>query len=320
MKITIKKLSAFLLAVLFFSCSKEQENSYESHALENKELKLSFANFEEFENKINELSQKNDGDLETWIREYNPNALLIELKNDTLIDSFYEYLPNAYKAVFDKEGEITVNNKKVRLVDGNLYEYSTEKSFDHGSKLIGSISIDAIDTKTKKNLALRTYLDGNDLDAKYQHEFWGSRKEDCSGNNTNMYNSNYKYKYVHELYTVTTRHGSTGISRLYLRMKLEYKFKRRDWKRAGEKRDINVSMNLQNISFTNRGFSVPISGQNFVNHNFNCTNDREILLKYTPNSFIWQSGDILQWSVSTSGTITHQIHGGYNKWVNNAIW
>lgn len=202
----------------------------------------------------------------------------------------------------------------------NLYEFHVDDNIEtlkkNVTKLIpiGKIEVKINDISDDKSTH-RTNIGQNLLDGRHQYEFYGYNYIDCSNNYRSM---NALFKYVHELMTVQTVYPQTAaLSRLYLRIKLEYKAS--SWKSAGEPRDINVNLNISgtDLHFAN-GVIVPIHGSDIVNYNYSCSGDQTILLKESDGYGIGAGNPY--WGVQVTGTIDHQLHGGYYHWTNYATW
>ncbi len=317
-------LTVLSLTFLLQSCTR---NEIDSASTEKIELKVknertNFENYQVFNEKIDELSRLNNEELEQWIRENNPNSLYDELKGDpTLNDEYLKDLPDAYKAIFNSDSEIVMSNKIIWLNKEKLYEFNIsddtrllKNSLDK-LKQIGSIKINFSDPKrvSDNSLSNRVSIGQNQLDARYQHEFRGVYYYNCEGTRID---NNARFKYVHELMTVQTVFGAAGASKLYLRVKLEWKGRRR-WKPASEPRDINININLSGTYLRfNNGVVITISGPNSISLNYTCSGDKTILLKSSDSYGLL--GGAPNWSVQSTGTISHKLHSAaVSSWSNN---
>lgn len=305
---------ALLLILLFTNCSNPSPVSNEEikTEIEIEPNRIIFKNFDEFNNLINKLENLNIDELESWIIENNKNSLYFSLKEDQDTDSknnFLNNLPNSYKAVFNENFEIIISDKIVLLNKGKLFSFeienytsSTQLDLDN-MEPVGNIQISFLDSEEADNRLMRTNIGQNQLEARYQYEFNGNYYYDCSGN--------YRYtgarlKYVHELMTVQTTFGYAAYSKLYLRVKLEWRGRRR-WKAAGEPRDFTVNINLTGTYLAfNNGLVIDTFGSNSYYQTFTCSGDQTILLK-SSDSYGLQGGAPI-WSVETSGSISHKLH------------
>ncbi|MGS0525658.1 hypothetical protein ACU8V7_11100 [Zobellia nedashkovskayae] len=294
--------------------------------VEKVEQRVTFSNYGEFLKTKSDLAELSEDELDLWLSENNKYSLLSYLENSDVVDNYLSGLPKVYLALFNSNSEMGIGDKVVWLHEGNLYSFEETDDIEalkiNFSSLepTGSITISS-QLLSGNDISSKATLGGNSVDARYQREFRGSSKVDCSGKKSNMGSSNYTYKYIHELKTVKIRDGFTVVAELYLNIKMEYKYKNRSWKSAGEKRDINVAVQFPNITFKNAGRTIPINKVSTHYKNYTCSNNQEIRLAYTPQSYdVYYNPDSPQWEVSGSGTITHKIHGGYNSWTNYVNW
>jgi len=290
---------------------------------------LSFSSFEDFNNSIVELSQMEDEELLTWEKENNPNSLLTTLSEKGFdSDSYLNNLPNSYKAIFNGNSQILVEDKVIYMdEEGKLYEFPKTSNLENlktqikAQEPLGSINVSyiALDKTTDGNASSRVTMGPNTLNAKYQFAFPGSYYKDCGSNTPRALGA--EFKYVHELQTVETRLPlCIAGAQLFLRMKLEYRFRsNRPWQAAGEKRTINVNLNLNGVTLNN-GTNIQLSGSDYVTGSYTCSGDKTILLKYTPNSYDTCLSYTANWSIATSGTLSQAMNGGYNPWSHSANW
>lgn len=315
------KLCLLFASLLLFSCSDNQEEISTSESLSQPKKEttiLHFKTFEEFNKKIDELSNLEDGELDRWVYENNPNSLYFIASENESLNS----LPNSYKAILNSNSEFILGNKVVWYHLGKLYEFKENDNINklkqHPENLnaVGEINV-TIQKLSNNNAQARTNIGQGQVEARHQLEFRGTQFKDCSNNYRTI---NGIYKYVHELMTVQSTYYSSGAySRLYLRVKLEWYAGRRKWRSASEPRDININLNLTGtqLKFAN-GVIINTTGSDNVNVNYTCSGDKTILLK-TSDGYGREGGDPF-WSVQTSGTIDHQLHGGYHSWLNYAVW
>ncbi len=322
-------LTVLSLTFLLESCTSNEIDSTSTEKIELKEQneRIDFETSQLFNKKIDELSNLNKEELEEWIRENNPNSLYDQLKGDpALNDEYLENLPDAYKAIFNSDSEIVISNKIIWLNKEKLYEFNIsddtkllKNSLDK-LKQIGLIKISFSDPKaiSDNSLSNRVSIGQDQLEARYQYEYNNnSHHYNCSG--TFIGGNNARLKYVHELMTVQSVVWSSAASKLYLRLKLEWKSRRR-WKPASEPRDMNININLSGtyLRFSS-GLVINTFGSNYVNLNYTCSGDKTILLK-SSDSYGLQGG-APYWSVQSTGTITHRLHNASNNsWTNSFVY
>ncbi len=312
----------------FVGCSKNDYPLVDENQVDSKIIsqRLNFSSIDGFSNKIIELGSMDIDALGRWAAENNPNSMLL---NSTSVNfdksDFFTNLPDSYKAIFNKDGEILLNDKIIWIDEiGNMFEFSKSDDIEtlKGGDIapIGSIVLSTADLeKSATGLTERVTMNANALNAKYQYAFQNVSYKDCGSNTPRTLTA--QFKYVHELQSVEVRFPQcVAIAELYLRLKLEYRFSsNRAWQAAGEKRNINVNLTLSNVTLNN-GNNVPLSGSDVVNRSFTCSGDQRILLKYTPNSYDTCFSLAAQWSVATSGTLSQALNGGGAYWSHSAAW
>ncbi len=314
----------YLISLFTLSCTTNHDNilENENNMITNDLLK--FNDFKEFNEKIEFLNQLNQDEFDKWIIENNPNSLYhVEVENE-----FLNNLPREYRAILNMKSEFALGDKLIWLNEEKLYEFDLNKDINHLKvdidelKVIGEIKVQARGEEIPENLFEentnitqgRSNIYQGVIDSRHQLEFKAYSFKDCSNQQKNI-NSNLKY--VHELIAVQTVMYGTGISRLYLRVKLEYLKKR--WRAAGEPRNMDVNINISGTYLQfNHGGNVPSFGSNFYNLSYTCSQDQQILLK-TSDTYSPQFGNPF-WSVQVTGTIYHELHGGYYPWHNNSNW
>ena len=84
---------------------------------------LTFETFEEYQKQLNNLKLLEQSKLEQWITENNPNSLYSYIQKH---EDYIRKLPNHYKAIFNENFEINLDNQILWLdfKSGNLYTFS----------------------------------------------------------------------------------------------------------------------------------------------------------------------------------------------------
>ena len=321
----MKKINFFavLLVLIFSSC--QDDNYHEAFELENSETKrVTFKNYDAFNKQVDDLSKLSSDELNAWTQKNNPNSLY----NNSIEDDYLSRLPNSYKAILNDRSEFIISDKIYWLSKGDLYEFNFDDNIDllkgnpKALKPVGEIKVSVLDTSINdSDVENKTIMGMNDLKGSYQKEFRGYRYLDCS--TYRVRNVNALFKYVHELITVETRFSSYGrYSRLYLKVKLEWRSRRR-WKRAGEPRSIKITLNLNGTHIDGGldgvfGGVIPVHGSNYINLNLSCAGDQTILLKRSDSYF--DIGPRPNWVVNINGYIKHSFNGGYHTWNNRVVW
>lgn len=353
MKHTSKALVLFLLSLGFFNCQKEESiGPSENNEIIPELNMLSFSNFQEFDSKINELSVLSSEEIENWAIENNSNSLLDymqgrkELEAETEISEkagesvapeqldfeseYLDLLPLPYKALFNNNLEVLINNKVIWLKDGKLHEFSMDQiGLDYSDlssedNIIGEITLQK-STNIEESENSKRFFTG-ELGFTEEKGFAGTSYRECNTTSTVWRPSTFRY--IHEFVSVHTKYDKyIAISKLYYRARLQY-FKRRQWRvgkweAAGEHRTINMNFNFA-ITLSNGGgglSNIPLVLNSSVNQSFTCSRDQSIMIAYTPNSYdVGFSGMNQEWGVSGSGTITQEIAGGFNRWSTNLYY
>lgn len=323
MKEKIKTISNFFilltLAILLNGCA-DSENILQEEKSINSKSRINFSSVEDFNKKIDFLNTFDNEGLKLWTKENNIQSLLTSEKLNNASDEQLINLPDAYKAILNENSEFVIGTKIIWLNNGSLYEFNEGDDVEGLKKNVRELKpIGKISVKTNNiseaHLQLKTQINQGQLNSKHQYEFTGSAWLDCSNN---YHTISGLYKYVHELMTVqTVFYQSTANSKLYLRVKLEWRSSR--WKSASEPRDININLNISGtkLRFAN-GVVLPIYGSDSVNLYYTCSGDQTILLKSSDGYGI--QGGNPYWEAEVTGTIQHQLHGGYSSWTNYATW
>ncbi len=342
----MKRLLFLAIVSFFYNCSNDLNDLDSPNSFKNElHQRVSFADFEAFEKKIDELSKLSNDELLFWVNDNNPYSLLNKEKPENDLEDFtLNNLPDAISALFNKDSELIIGNKIIWLDDESLYEFDIEdeenlnklKSDTKNLSPIGKIELSFYIPKNDNNtsLANKVILNaGNHIDARHQHEFSPSQIIRCNGQS---YPSSGIYKYVHELMTVRIVYaGNQSISYLYLRLKLEWYQGSNNWGVASEERLIVTNLSINSSLRYNGGYSyVPttyaVNDGLSLNNTYYCSTNQTILLNRSTSTY--NSSLNPQWHISISGTITHSLWGGggfnnpvppapgLNTWVNNAVW
>lgn len=314
----------YLIFLITISCTTGHDEILENQNYLIANNLMKFNDFKEFNEKIQFLNQLNQDEFDEWVLENNPNSLYhIEVE-----DIFLNSLPREYHAILNINSEFILGDKLIWLNEEKLYEFDLNKNINDlkldidNLKLIGEIKVENKEEEAFENLVEensnmtqgRSNIYQGVIDSRHQLEFKAYSFKDCSNQQKNI-NSNLKY--VHELIAVQTVMYGTGISHLYLRVKLEYLKKR--WRAAGEPRNMDVNINVTGTYLQfNHGGLVPSSGSNIYKRSYTCSGDQQILLK-TSDTYSPQFGYPF-WSVQVTGTIYHELHGGYYPWNNRSDW
>jgi hypothetical protein len=308
----------YILIISFQSCADSENISLHENSNVNSHKRVNFSSVEDFNKEIDVLSGLDNDRLKLWAKENNTQSLLISEELNNITDEQLINLPDPYKAILNKNSEFVIGTKIIWLNNGSFYEFNESDEIEVLKKNVSElkpIGVISVKTNNISDANLKTQIGQNQLNSKYQYEFTGSAWLDCSNN---YHTITGLYKYVHELMTVqTVLYQSAANSKLYLRIKLEWRSS--SWKSASEPRDIVTNLNISGtqLRFTN-GVVVPIYGSDSVNLSYTCSGDQTILLKSSDGYGL--EGGSPYWNAEISGTIQHQLHGGYSSWTNYVAW
>tara|TARA_R110002051_G_scaffold226875_2_gene289419 strand:+ start:1071 stop:2057 length:987 start_codon:yes stop_codon:yes gene_type:complete len=326
----------FVLALTTLTnCSQSDEQSTLQEEVSSELKILTFKNFEEYQKQLNNFRTLEQSKLEQWITENNPKSLYSSIhKNENYFDllseteeDYIRKLPDSYKAVFNDNFELFIENQIIwlNIETGNLYTFAKTDDIDKQKRNIENITA----TGSIKIINIKSNIDNNsskvDLaygDTDSRHTYYmnnGSYYRDNCGSGSAQFKSP-RFRYLHEFYHLQTKYapGYIATSELFLNLRLQYRSNR--WRGAGEKRNMTVNIG-HNIKLFNNGYEVPLNYSNSTTGTFNCSGDVNIPVKWTPSSYdIAFSGNYAKFEIIAWGTITHEFTGGYSYWSNDFVW
>jgi hypothetical protein len=328
----IKAILLFLAITTGINCSNDNEISPLQEDINSDAQTLVFNSFEAYQNQINNLKLLDQENLEQWISQNNSKSLYSHIeKNESYFEEISEIeegyvrkLPNNYKAVFNENYEIIIENKIIwlNIKNGNLYTFSKTddiislKNNIENATPSGSIKITSIKSNLDNN---KVDLASGDTDSRHTYYMNnGTNYRDNCGSGSTQFKSP-RFRYLHDVYHLQTTYDRyTATSELYLNIRLQYRSSR--WRGAGEKRNISVNIG-HNIKLFNNGYPIPLNSSNSTSVTYNCSGDVFIPLKFTPTSYdIGFSGNNAKFEITAWGTISHELTGGYSHWDNNFVW
>tara|TARA_R110002050_G_scaffold267266_2_gene408884 strand:+ start:32858 stop:33238 length:381 start_codon:yes stop_codon:yes gene_type:complete len=105
------------------NCTDNNEQSSFQEEVNADSKNLTFETFEEYQKQLNNLKLLEQSKLEQWITENNPNSLYSYIQKH---EDYIRKLPNHYKAIFNENFEINLDNQILWLdfKSGNLYTFS----------------------------------------------------------------------------------------------------------------------------------------------------------------------------------------------------
>ncbi len=298
------------LSIGITSCEKEELESNEQNTnieLTTKKEIFSFKNWDEFHQLYEKFAKLNMEELQAR--------------------SFFSYDRNpniswALQGILNTENKFKLDDKTIWFDDGKFYELdneeemATEKSNFKDLKEVGSVSQIPL-SYSSDDILEKTVPIAN------QYQFRKQRYIENCGSGAVQGSSPRAFKYVHEAFAEYLVTGFQHNYGLWLRVKLEYNYKRNRWRPSGEKREISI--NLTNTSFLTNYFGTNYSIGNGAQNNrtitfsSSCDSDKQIFLNSVsalgliPNSF---------WSINVSGTITEKMVGDVpsNRWRDTVNW
>jgi hypothetical protein len=302
----------FLFAMLLTLLSCSDEHTVSTTPTD----RLSFASFEDFNRAYEQLAGMGSSEeLEQWASTRSHSTLLHT--SDPSIENYSE----ALKTLLNKDYEFQIGDKVIWFNKGKLYAFSPDQTeeLDELKKTPEKCeeygSITAIPLSTKRDQAngrTSANVGFGGLDARNQKEFDQRFHQRCGGINLPTEG---RRKYVHEIFDETIYNGSLAYSKLFLRIKLEYR-SGFSWKLAGEQR--------QTIVYATGTAQVVGSGLPAITYNKfdsrDCyTGNWTIFLASANHGPTYETSPY--WAVSMTGWINHSVKGDLiaNLW-NNTEW
>lgn len=292
-------LTLGIISLLAVSCTHDEFEIGSNEAIENEDVKLVYDNsipilhfssasvfFKTYNDLLNQTKQEQDN----WATSKNPKALLANVEE--CADSLMLTMPNAYKALFNQQLRVNINDSVMEYKDGNLFLVSLKGKEINDPIICGEgtssiLEIPQIQTRQTGEIGF-----GN-LGMSHQHEFTKP-------------NSKYSFKYVHELISFQTRVNNVVCEIISLYIKLEYRGKG-SWKPAGETRDIDV--NLKGgalLKWSPSSAMIPVTQFNYKNGAKFRSVQGVIEVPISRVDYTSQL-DMHVWAVDLVGSITHTV-------------
>lgn len=275
-----RKMLWTLCGLFLILCSCEQEEQFIE--TKNQESRISFKNTKDFFNTFNELSQKCYEEQIEWSKKHSSAPLLLNIgqcEDNEMIN-----MPTSFQALFDKQLEVQINDSIFKYTNGDLYLITENEKIVCGSAF--AISASSEEQPSTRNTV--TDVTFGKLGMNHQNG--------CYPRN---YQTQYNFKYVHELKSVQLRVNNEAAEGLFMTLKLEYKG--RKWHEAGESRTISLNLKIN-------------GSDNVINNTIRANRNYDYLL--CPVIYLRGYTSDRVWHVNISGTITHTMDGfPETKWV-----
>jgi hypothetical protein len=298
--IILMLLCAAMISI--FACKKESISSTNQEAI----TRVIFKDFEAFTQTFDEISKlASKEEMDKWSKSKGFSNLLNSEEEEL------QTLPYAFLAILNKNAEFEMNDSIIWYHSGNLYRFAKQdedaipslKKSPEQCQIAGSVR-----TQLVKSVEDRTtQIDIGKLNANNQHQFTQVNYQPCGGNFTGIGGVR---KYVHEVYSTEMANGDQTIHKLFLRLKLEYRTSKNNWRAAGEQRAMTID-----VSGNANVCSTPVLFT--INQSFSCSNNVDLLLAQQV------CGSVEFWTLNMTGTITHRVMGDVasNTWVNSGnLW
>ena len=283
------------LSLVFSACEQNEQFLEPNGGQLEKELvtRVIFKDGDDFINTFCELSKKNNDEQLEWAKVHTSAPLLVNI--DNCKDSAMLDMPIAFKAMFDKNLEVQINDSVIKYINGELFYVSGDEKISCGKAFATSLDEGQEPmTRTQTNVAF------GKRGMNHQYGFIPVNYKDY-----------YTFKYVHELKSAQIAYMEGAAEVLFMELKLEYKGS--SWHEAGEQR--NTAVQLTGSAFIpvlNKG--VVINPSNIIATNNNVYRNTD----YTLATWVFPDGRVPQfeWNVNLTGTITHYMVGyPETKWV-----
>ena len=283
--------------ILYSSCAQEEYKDFktevEANKSENVLLKsedfniIHFNSTKHFFECYDSLFIKDYDEQLAWTISKTPNSLLknVDLCTDTIMLS----MPKAFQALFNKELEVAINDSILKYDNWKLYLVEINNKKILPPILCGETDASPVECKVQTREG--GYLGYNTIGFSHQYNFRRA-------------SSKYKFNYVHELKSYTTRVNDYVAQVLGFMVKLEYRG-RGSWKEASEPRDIVMDLRCS-VAASSGGSNFAfwdIGKRTFTRRQWNI----EIpVARIVPNNVPERQR---QWLITIVGTISQTISG-----------
>lgn len=284
------------LSLVFSACEQSEQFLEPNGEQSEKELvtRVSFKDGDDFINTFCELSKKNNDEQLEWAKVHTSAPLLVNI--DNCKDSAMLDMPIAFKAMFDENLEVQINDSVIKYINGELFYVSGDEKISCGKAFATSL-----DEGQEPMTRTQTNVTFGKRGMNHQYGFIPVNYKDY-----------YTFKYVHELKSVHVEYIDAIAEALVMELKLEYKGS--SWHEAGEQRAVAVQL-TGTASVRGQNFSVAINPNNIVASYNDVRRNSDFSLgaqfRLKPGGF-----PSLVWELNLTGTITHYMVGyPETKWV-----
>ncbi len=306
-----KILVGIVILTIFFLSSCQKEDIGKSN--QTIESRLKFDTADQFNQYYKELSQfYTKEELTNWAENKNYNSYLrYETEDNELPYS------DIFKTLINWNKEFEIGENIIWLNEGIMYAIPKSQENEIEQLKLNPNQLEAIGDIVpiqENNSNRTTRFCAGKRDSRHQREFHQYSYQPCGGS---FSNTTGKRKYVHEVLNESFSFYGARYSNLYLKVKLEYRYRNRKWKSAGEHRkiDINVYGDFQVVGETHF-FN--------INGSFDCSRDVTALIVSHPPYY---SASYYCFDLYMAGAITQQIKGDsyINRWTSsgsfsNPLW
>ncbi|WP_037319898.1 hypothetical protein [Salegentibacter sp. Hel_I_6] len=258
----MRKFITLLFIVTLLACSKDEINKDESSLEQVSVIKksdgtiLSFPSTDSFLKEYSKLTMLgSENDFKKWIDEKGHGSLLN--KSDSIYrvsDSIGVTYSNPIMAIFNEEGEVIIDDKRIWLNGNSLFVLPKDEIKENSTF---KLDLDSSKMKlfgTVNNLSHNQKYNLQDLESSAKNKIENA-------NRWRTFVENYESRrLITELYneTITFSDGNVS-SKMYLRLRMNYEscsFWRCTWKNALYRRKITLNLDIDNIHWNRYNSSV----------------------------------------------------------------